>query len=343
MSATSSLPSSFPAFIATKVTADDGAVSVQRAPGTVDAAALPEGGITVKVSWSGINYKDALATLPDGGVARLSPLVPGIDLAGTIVAIDGESHGLSVGQEVLAHGYDIGTGRHGGYASYARVPAEWVIALPHGLSARDAMLIGTAGFTAAESVHALESRGLRTDQGPVLVTGASGGVGSAAVSMLARRGYTVSASTGKPDLATELTAMGATEILSREDVSTPGRPLDKERWAAVVDCVGGETLAYAIRSLKYGGAVAASGLTGGTSVPTTVLPFILRGVALLGIDSVQLDMISRRAIWARCATDLRPHLEDSLVTEIGLDGLDAALTTVRAGQVRGRFVVRLPE
>lgn len=338
-----SLPETFPAFIATKITADDGTVTVRREPGEFAAASLPDGGITIKVSWSGVNYKDALATLPDGGVARLSPLVPGIDLAGTIVAIDGDANGLNVGDDVLAHGYDIGTGRHGGYASYARVPAGWVIALPQGLSARDAMLIGTAGFTAAESVHALEARGLRTDQGPVLVTGATGGVGSAAVSMLARRGYTVSASTGKPDLATELTAMGATEILSREDVSAPGRPLDKERWAAVVDCVGGDTLAYAIRSLKYGGAVAASGLTGGTSVPTTVLPFILRGVALLGIDSVQLDMVNRRQIWARCATDLRPHLEASLVTEIGLDGLDAALTTVRAGQVRGRFVVRLPE
>lgn len=339
----SDVPLSFPAFIATKTTHADGKVGVDRGPSTLQASDLPDGELTVRVQWSGVNYKDALATLADGGVARLPALVPGVDLAGTVVDITGDAAGFSVGQEVMAHGYDIGVARHGGYAQYARIPSRWAMAVPRGLSTRDAMLIGTAGFTAAASVHALESHGLRADTGPILVTGASGGVGSAAVSMMARRGYTVAASTGKADMAQELRDLGATEILSRQDVSAAGRPLEKERWAAVVDCVGGDTLAYALRSLRYGGAVAASGLTGGTALSTTVLPFILRGVVLLGIDSVQLDMTTRREIWFRCAGDLRPHLDPSMVTEVDLQGLDAALTTVRAGDARGRFLVRLAD
>lgn len=334
---TFTMPSSFPAFMATKT---DGAVV--RGLSTLSADQLPVGEVTVKVHWSSVNYKDALATLADGGVARISPLVAGVDLAGEVVAVDGVAF-CQVGDLVLAHGYDIGTGRHGAYAEYCRLPASYVVALPHPLTARQAMAIGTAGFTAAQSVHALERHGLRAGDGPVLVTGATGGVGSTAVGMLSRRGYTVVASTGKATEEAFLRELGASNVIDRAELATDdGRPLGKERWAAVVDCVGGTTLATAIKTTKYGGAVAASGLTGGTALPTSVFPFILRGVALLGIDSVQLDMEQRCEIWRRCATDLQPvGLDGDLVVEIGLDGLEEALTTIRAGGARGRYVVRL--
>jgi acrylyl-CoA reductase (NADPH) len=336
----SSIPASFPAFLATKETDADGNATVVRGVGTLNAVDLPAGDVTVRVHWSSVNYKDALATLADGGVARISPMVAGIDLAGEVVASENPS--FAVGQQVLGHGYDIGVARHGAYAHYCRVLGSQVLALPNGLSTRDAMIIGTGGFTAAESIHALETRGLTPAAGPVLVTGATGGVGSMAVSMLSGRGYTVAASTGKASEHAFLTSLGAKEILDRAETSAESaRPLEKERWAAVVDCVGGSTLAYALRTTRYGGAVAASGLTGGVSVPTTVLPFILRGVALLGIDSVQLDMATRAAVWARCGTDLRPKQLDQIGVEIGLDGLDSALTTIRAGGARGRYVVRL--
>ena len=339
------LPTSFPAFLATKTDGADGAdakPAVTRGIGELQAADLPAGEVIVKVAWSGVNYQDALATLADGGVARISPLVPGIDLAGVVVAVDGPAD-VAVGDEVVAHGYDIGTSRHGGYAAYARVLGSQAFRRPPELSLRQAMVVGTAGFTAAQSVDALERAGLTPGSGPVLVTGATGGVGSAAVGMLARRGYEVVASTGKADEHAFLTALGAASVIDRNELSTSsGRPLDKERWAGAVDCVGGTTLATVIRQLRYGAAVAASGLTGGTGLDATVLPFILRGVMLLGIDSVQCAMAERLRIWKRAATDLRPvGLDDALVTEIGLDGLDTALTAVRAGQARGRFLVSL--
>jgi acrylyl-CoA reductase (NADPH) len=337
---TSTIPASFPAFIATKETDADGKSKVVRGVGTLNAADLPEGEVTVRVHWSSVNYKDALATLADGGVARISPIAAGIDLAGEVVTSD--SPAFVVGQQVIAHGYDIGVARHGAYAQYCRVLGSQVLALPNGLSAREAMIIGTGGFTAAASIHALETRGLTPGAGPVLVTGATGGVGSMAVSMLSGRGYNVAASTGKASEHAFLTSLGAIEILDRSETSAESaRPLEKERWAASVDCVGGSTLAYALRTTRYGGAVAASGLTGGVSLSTTVLPFILRGVALLGIDSVQLDMATRAAVWARCATDLRPAQLDQIGVEIGLDGLESALTNIRAGGARGRYVVRL--
>ena len=336
------LPQNFPAFVATKVLDENGKeASVDRVVGVLAAADLPGGEVLVRVCYSSVNFKDALATLPNAGVARISPLVPGIDLAGVVVS--SESSAFSPGDEVLAHGYDIGTGRHGAYAQYARVPAEWVIALPQGLTTRDAMAIGTAGFTAAESVHALEVAGLSPGDGPVLVTGATGGVGSTAIGMLSRKGYEVVASTGKADQADFLTSLGATTIIARDETSAESkRPLEGERWAGVVDCVGGSTLAYALRTTRYGGSVAASGLTGGVGFSTTVLPFILRGVNLLGIDSVNLPMATRRGIWQLCAGELRPvGIDGALVSEIGLDGLDAALTTIRAGEATGRFVVNL--
>lgn len=337
----SSIPDTFPAFLATKGTDADGKATVTRGVGTLSAADLPDGEVTVRVAWSSVNYKDALATLADGGVARISPLVAGIDVAGEVVA--STTHAFSVGQQVIAHGYDIGVARHGAYAHYCRLPAANVLPVPAGLSGRDAMVIGTGGFTAAESIHALERRGLVPSSGPVLVTGATGGVGSMAVSMLAGRGYTVAASTGKASEHAFLASLGATEILDRSETSAEGRPLDKERWAAVVDCVGGSTLAYALRTTRYGGAVAASGLTGGVALSTTVLPFILRGVSLLGIDSVQLDMATRNDVWVRCGTDLRPDHLGEIGVEIGLDGLETALSNIRAGQARGRYVVRVAD
>ena len=336
-------PATFPAFLATKQLGEDGKpTGVVRSIGELSAADLPAGEVTVRVLYSSVNYKDALASLVDGGVSRLNVLVPGVDLAGEVVAVEGDA-GFKVGDIVIAHGNDIGTGRHGGYAAYARLPADWVMPLPGGLSARQAMAIGTAGFTAAASVHALENAGLNPSDGQVLVTGATGGVGSTALGILAKRGYDVVASTGKQGHDDFLRALGASDIIRREETSAESkRPLESERWAGAVDCVGGTTLAYVLRTLKYGGSVAASGLTGGVPIPTTVLPFILRGVNLLGIDSVMLPMDVRQDIWRRCATDLKPvGIDGDLVTEIGLNDLDAALTAIRAGETTGRYVVKL--
>jgi putative YhdH/YhfP family quinone oxidoreductase len=266
-------------------------------------------------------------------------MVPGIDLAGVLAE---DAAGLPAGTAVLAHGYDIGVSRHGGYAQYARVPAEWLIALPDGLSAREAMIVGTGGFTAAMSVIALQEHGVTPDKGPVLVTGATGGVGSTAVDMLSRLGYEVVASTGKADAADYLRSIGATSIIDRAELSEEGRrPLESTVWAGAVDCVGGVTLANVLKKIHYGGSVAASGLTGGGNLPTTVMPFILRGVNLLGIDSVMLPMERRRAVWARIATDLKPSNLDQIGHDVGLGGLDAVLTGILKGEATGRSVVDL--
>jgi putative YhdH/YhfP family quinone oxidoreductase len=301
----------------------------------MDAGDLPEG-VLVDVHWSSVNYKDGLASTPSGKVARISPMVPGIDLAGVLAEDAGD---LEAGTEVLAHGYDIGVSRHGGFAEQARVPAEWLVPLPPGLSARDAMAIGTAGFTAALSVVALEHHGLRPGDGPVLVTGATGGVGSVAVSLLAQQGHEVVASSGKADASDYLASLGAKEVIDRSTLSEAGRPLDAMHWAAAIDCVGGQTLATVLSRIQYGGAVAASGLTGGAQLPTTVLPFILRGVSLLGIDSVQTDIERRRSVWRRLGDDLKPHGLDEIGHDIGLADLDGVLDGILAGQVTGRYVV----
>ncbi|MBX6395064.1 MAG: acryloyl-CoA reductase, partial [Alicyclobacillaceae bacterium] len=259
---------------------------------------LPEGDVTIRVAYSSVNYKDGLATIPEGRVVRQYPIVPGIDLAGTVV--DSRDPRFQEGDEVLVTGYELGVAHDGGYGEYARVPGDWVVPLPPGLTLREAMVLGTAGFTAALSVYRLEQNGLRPDRGPVLVTGASGGVGSVAVAILAKLGYSVAASTGKEAARDFLRKLGASEILSREEVSAEsGKALEKERWAGAVDPVGGRTLAYLLRTTRYGGAVALSGLTGGNSVQTTVYPFILRGVSLLGIDSVYCPADVRREIWQR--------------------------------------------
>jgi acrylyl-CoA reductase (NADPH) len=320
--------------------ADASGAETRLAPATLPLADLGDGDVVVAVSWSSVNYKDGLASRKDGKIARIDPLVPGIDLAGTVVDPGGSS--LPVGQPVLVHGYDLGVAHHGGYAEYARVPADWVVPLPDGLSERQAMTLGTAGFTAALSVVALEEHGLAPSAGPVLVTGATGGVGSVAVSILAARGHEVTAVTGKADAADWLRSLGAAEVVDRSAVGDPSRPLQRERWAGAVDPVGGETLAAVLASLRYGAAVAASGNTGGVAVPTTVFPFILRAVALLGIDSVQVPIDRRRAVWARLAGDLRPSALDALATEeVPLSDVPAVLERVLAGGARGRTLVRI--
>jgi putative YhdH/YhfP family quinone oxidoreductase len=311
--------------------------AVERGVTSMDADALPSDGALVDVQWSSVNYKDALASIPTGKVARISPIVPGIDLAGTLAE---DAGGLSAGTEVIGHGYDIGVARHGGFAERARVPAEWLVALPSGLSMRDAMVIGTAGFTAGLSVLALEDHGVKPGDGPVLVTGATGGVGSVALNLLAARGYEVVASTGKAGSHDYLRSLGAKDIVDRDTLSEPGgRALEKTVWAAAVDCVGGVTLANVLSRIDYGGAVAASGLTGGGQLPTTVMPFILRSVSLLGIDSVQTPIERRRAVWERLATDLKPSGLADIGHEIGLDDLPGVLDGILTGSITGRNVV----
>jgi acrylyl-CoA reductase (NADPH) len=328
------IPNTFRAYVATKV--DD---RVERGIRSFAEADLPPGEVEIQVGWSSVNYKDGLATRADGKVARINPLIPGIDLAGTVISSQDRS--IAMGSSVLAHGYDLGVSRHGGYSEYQRVPAGWVVPLAPGLSPRDAMAIGTAGFTAAMSVVALEDRGLQPDDGPVLVTGASGGVGGTALAILADRGYEVWAATGKADEAARLRALGAAGILSRHEVTADGRPLETERWAGAVDAVGGATLPFVLRTLKRGAAVAASGNAGGATLATTVFPFILRGVALLGMDSVLVPIARRRAIWDRLATDLRPRELGAHVTEVGLEEVDTALDGILAGSARGRWLVRI--
>jgi acrylyl-CoA reductase (NADPH) len=300
---------------------------------------LPPGEVTVRVTWSSVNFKDGLAAREDGRVARSYPLVPGIDLAGEIDASDDPA--FPVGMGVLANGYEIGTARHGGYADLARIPSGWVVPLPDGLDARDAMAIGTAGFTAAMSVAALEDHGLRAAGGPVLVTGASGGVGSTAIAILAARGHEVWAATGKADEHDRLRDLGASGFLTRDEVTAPGRPLDSARWAGAVDTVGSATLPYVLRTLRIGAAVASSGNASGAELNTTVFPFILRGVSLLGMDSANMAIEPRRALWGRIATDLRPLGIDDGVTEVNLETLEPALDAIVAGQARGRWVVRV--
>jgi len=331
------IPTTFPAYVAERV--DE---RVERGVRAFAAADLPAGAIEVRVEWSSVNYKDALATTAEGKVARISPLIPGIDLAGVVVA--SQDPAVAVGAAVLAHGYDLGVARHGGFGAFTRLPAEYIVPLPAGLTARDAMTIGTAGFTAAMSVAALERHGLRSGDGPVLVTGASGGVGSTAVAILAARGHEVWAGTGKPDEEARLRALGAAGVIGRDELTAESpRPLESARWAGAVDTVGAATLPYVLRTLRPSAAVASSGNAGGAKLDTTVLPFILRGVALLGMDSANMPIEERRALWARIATDLRPNGlgGGEGVTEIGLEELDGAFDSILAGRARGRWVVRV--
>ena len=325
--------STFPAFVFTN-DPDNSHRSVEQ----VSLDQIAPDGVLIEVEWSSVNFKDGLASTTSGKISRLKPMIPGIDIAGTVV--DAAGSDFVVGQKVIAHGYDIGVARHGGYAQFVRVPAEWIMKLPDGLTTREAMVVGTGGFTSALSIVALEKWGLTPADGPVLVTGATGGVGSMAVSMLAGRGYEVVASSGKASANEFLLGLGASRVIDRTELSADDpRPLQTTTYAAAVDCVGGNTLANVLKRLNYGSAVAASGLTGGTAIPTSVMPFILRGVALLGIDSVQTPMEVRRNVWRRIASDLKPAGLESIGHSIGLNDLDQVLTAILAGEVSGRYVV----
>lgn len=307
----------------------------------IDISDLPEGEVLIKVHYSGINYKDSLATIPNGNIVKSYPFIPGIDLAGVVV--ESEDSKYNVGDEVIATSYDIGVSHYGGYSKFARIPSKWVVPLPKGLSLREAMIIGTAGFTAALSVQELEDSGLSPKKGKVLVTGATGGVGSFAVSILSSREYEVEASTGKKTEYNYLQKIGAKTIISRDDVYNGKlKPLATQKWAGAVDSVGGTPLASVLSQISYRGAVAVSGLTAGTELPSTVFPFILRGVNLLGIDSVYCPMDLRLKIWDRLATDFKPeHLESLVSHEISLKQLPKVLPTLLKEQNKGRIIVNL--
>ncbi|MGN7396449.1 NADPH:quinone oxidoreductase family protein [Peribacillus frigoritolerans] len=302
---------------------------------------LPQGEVLIRVHYSGVNYKDSLAAIPNGNIVSSYPIVPGIDMAGVVVS--SEDSRFKEGDKVIATSYGIGVSQSGGYSQFARVPAEWIVPLPDGLTMKEAMIIGTAGFTAALSVLRLEENNLTPEQGSVLVTGATGGVGSFAVSILSKLGYSVEASTGKESEHGYLKAIGASTIVSREDVYDGKlRALGKQKWSGAVDPVGGEPLASVLSQIKYGGAVAVSGLTAGTSLPATVFPFILRGVNLLGIDSVNCPMDTRLKVWHRLATDFKlEDLEQLVQQEITLKELPDVLPTLLKGEARGRTIVKL--
>ncbi len=304
-----------------------------------DEKDLMDGDVTVRVEWSTINYKDGLAISGKAPVVRRFPMIAGIDLAGTVEA---SSHAdWKAGDKVVLNGFGLGETHLGAFAEKARVKGDWLVRLPAQLSARDAMAIGTAGYTAMLAVMALEKHGLTPDAGPVVVTGAAGGVGSVAVAILAKRGYRVIASTGRPQEADYLKSLGAAEIIAREELSGAGKPLAKERWAGGVDSVGSATLANVLSMTKYGGAIAACGLAGGLDLPTSVAPFILRGVSLLGIDSVMCPMKTRREAWKRLETDLDRAKLQSMTREIPLSEVIATAPAILKGAVRGRIVVKI--
>jgi acrylyl-CoA reductase (NADPH) len=299
---------------------------------------LPEGNVVVNVEYSTVNYKDGLCIGPGGGLVREYPHVPGIDFAGTIESSDDARY--NAGDSVVLTGWRVGEVHWGGYAQKARVNADWLVPLPSGLSSRQAMAVGTAGFTAMLAVMALEDHGLKPDQGPVLVTGAAGGVGSVATAILANLGYEVAAVTGRPETEDYLRGLGATLIVPREDINeTLKRPLERETWAGCVDAVGGDMLARILGQMKYGGSVSAVGLAGGAGLPATVIPFLLRGVNLLGIDSVMQPYDNRLRAWERIAKDLPMDKLEAMIHPATLGDLPALGKDILKGQVKGRVVV----
>jgi acrylyl-CoA reductase (NADPH) len=303
----------------------------------LDESRLPEGDVTVRVEWSTINFKDGLAITGKSPVVRKFPLTPGIDFAGTV---ETSSHpDFKAGDRVVLNGWGVGEGHSGGLAQKARVKGDWLIPLPSAFTTRQAMAIGTAGYTAMLCVQALERHGVMPEQGEVLVTGASGGVGSVAIALLAQRAFRVVASTGKLAESDYLMRLGGSEVIDRATLSAPGKPLARERWAGVVDTVGSHTLANACAATKYGCAVAACGLAGGMDFPGSVAPFILRGVTLYGIDSVMAPKPKRLAAWNALAADLDPAKLDAITHEIALTDALAAGADILAGKVRGRLVV----
>ncbi len=316
---------------------DDSGYSAQMSQ--IEEQQLPEGDVLIKVDYSTLNYKDSLAITGASPVVRNFPMVPGIDFAGTVEHSDHAD--FKAGDQVLLNGFGVGEGHWGGLAQKARVKGDWLVPLPTAFTPKQAMTIGTAGYTAMLCVMALEQQGVNPDQGEILVTGAAGGVGSVAVSLLAKLGYHVVASSGRPEEKDYLLSLGATQVMDRNELSEKGRPLAKERWAGAIDVAGSHTLANICASMKYGGTVAACGLAQGYDLPATVMPFILRGVTLAGIDSVYRPKADRIAAWDRLAEDLDLTHLDAIMTEITLgQALETAQEQMQ-GLTRGRFVVNV--
>jgi acrylyl-CoA reductase (NADPH) len=307
----------------------------------LDPSELMEGNVLVRVTHSTVNYKDGLALTGKAPVVRRFPMVPGIDFAGIVEESDDPT--FKKGDAVLLNGWGTGETHLGAYADYSRVKADWLIRLPQGLNAAEAMAIGTAGYTAMLAVMALEHHGVTPDRGAAVVTGAAGGVGSVAISLLAKAGWHVIASTGRVSETDYLKSLGASEVIDRTELSGPAKPLAKERWAAGVDSVGSTTLANLIAATRYGGAIAACGLAQGMDLPTSVAPFILRGVSLLGIDSVMCPRAKRAEAWTRLARDLDRAALAQMTTVIGFGGIQKAATDIMAGQIRGRVVVDMAQ
>jgi acrylyl-CoA reductase (NADPH) len=307
---------------------------------TLDEAQLPDGEVTVAVEYSTLNYKDGMVLSGIGRLVRTYPHVPGTDFAGTVT--ESAAPKFKPGDKVVLTGWRVGEMHWGGYAERARVKADWLVPLPAGLTARQAMAVGTAGFTAMLAVIALEKHGLKPGAGEVLVTGSAGGVGSTAVALLAKLGHQVVASTGRPEQGDYLKALGASELIDRATLSEkPTRPLDRERWAGAVDAVGGNTLATLLTQLKYMGSVASCGLAGGSDLPSTVIPFLLRGVNLLGIDSVMCPPGPRAEAWQRLARDLPLDKLESIIDEVPFSALPGLASKILSGAVRGRTVVKI--
>jgi len=305
----------------------------------IDDKVLPDGDVMVRVSHSTLNYKDALAITGKAPVVRTFPMIPGIDLVGEVEQSDSDK--FKIGDKVLLNGFGVGEAHCGGLAEKARLKSEWLIPLPESLSAKQAMAIGTAGYTAMLCVLALEKQGITPEKGDILVTGANGGVGSFAIAILAKLGYRVVASTGRLDESDYLTKLGASDVIDRNTLSEPGRPLGKERWAAAIDSVGGHTLANVCAGIKYGGVVAACGLAQSMEFPATVAPFILRGVTLAGIDSVMRPLEDRIEAWSRLANIIEPDMLDAVAADIGLNEVVETASKLLEGKVRGRVVVTL--
>lgn len=304
----------------------------------MDESQLDAGEVTIRVAHSSVNFKDALAATGKGKIIRRFPCVGGIDLSGTVIASSDPR--FAPGDPVIATSFDIGVAHHGGYAEIARVPGDWVVPLPEGLSLFEAMALGTAGFTAALGIVRMEENGLRPDKGPVIVTGATGGVGSLAIDMLANRGYRVVALTGKASEADYLRGLGAAEVLLRQELDLSKiRPLDRARWAGAVDNLGGDVLAWIASTMEQGGTIASIGLAASMALNTTVAPFILRGVSLLGVDSGYIREPYRRGVWQRLAGDLRPPHLAAMTRRIPFDALPATFVEYMAGQAKGRVVV----
>ncbi len=329
-----SLPAEFRALVVSK-----SASGIEAKLEALAMRELPAGDVLIQVAFSSLNYKDALAATGNPGIVKKFPHVPGVDAAGVVAASN--SPDWQPGQGVLVTGFDLGANHWGGYAEFIRVPAHWVVRLPRGLTLRESMILGTAGFTAGQSVRALITHGIEPSGGEVVVTGASGGVGSVAVAILARLGYNVTAVSGKPTAHEFLKSLGAKQIVSRDEVDDrSGKPLLAARWSGSVDTVGGNTLSTILRATKTRGCVTACGLVGGNELQLTVFPFILRGVSLVGIDSVSCPMAERLDIWSHLADDWKPARLEAIATEIGLEDLAHYVQEILAGHITGRVIVR---